>query len=77
MSLEIITRKLLSYCEIPEEITNESYLLAEASNDCYVEYEVLGKEEQKKFSDNFDLANWILSEYPECENEKILIHIDY
>lgn len=77
MSLKEIKRKVLSYCDIPEIISEDSPVLKYASNDVYVEYEVTSTEEQKKFSDNFDLANWIISEYPELEGEKIFIHIDY
>lgn len=68
---------VLSYCSIPEEIAQENSTLSEASCDVYVEYDVISKKEQPKYSDNFDLANWIIEKYPNVEGEKILIHMDY
>jgi hypothetical protein len=75
--LKEITRKVLSYCDIPKGIAKENPSINEASCDVYVEYDVTSKEEQAKFDDNFDLANWIIKNYPELEGTKILIHIDY
>lgn len=75
--LQEITRKVLSYCDIPEEIARTNSSLEENSSDTYVEYEVTSKAEQAKFDDDFALDNWIIKNYPELEGTKILIHIDY
>ena len=77
MALKEITRKVVSYCEIPQDITEKDYSVNEASCDSYIEIEVTSREEQKKFDDDFDMINWIINEYPELEGETILIHIDY
>lgn len=72
-----INCKVLSYCDIPEDIASENSSINEVSNDCYVKYNVTSKKEQKKYSDNFDLANWIIEQHPELEGKDVLIHIDY
>lgn len=71
-----ITRKVVSYCEIPEELT-ENHHISEYQCDCYIEMEITPKSEQPKYSDNFNIVNWIINTYPELEGEKILIEIDY
>ena len=75
--LKEITRKVVSYCEIPQEITEKDYSVNEASCDSYIEYEVISKTKQSEFDDDFDMANWIIDNYPELEGETILIHINY
>ncbi len=72
-----IIRKVLSYCEIPEEITEKNYSVNEASCDSYIEFKVISREDQAKYGDNFDMTNWIIDNYPEVEGETIFIHIDY
>jgi len=74
--LKIISRPVISYCDIPEEIIQTTHLEG-FSCDCYVDYEVTSKIEQSKYSDDFSLANWIIGNYPELEGQKVLIHIDY
>lgn len=75
--IEEKTWKVISYCEIPEEIREENSSLEEAKCDSYIEYSVTSKESQKNYADNFDLDNWIIDNYPELEGEEILISIDY
>jgi len=75
--LKEITRKVVSYCEIPQDITEANYSVNEASCDSYIELELISKGEQHKWGDNFDMTNWIIDTYPELEGEKIFIHIDY
>jgi hypothetical protein len=66
MALQEMTRKVLSYCDIPEEIDKD--ILDEAGCDVYVEYTA---------DEDSELDNWILENYPELEGIKFLIHIDY
>lgn len=75
--LKEITRKVISYCDIPEKIAQENSRLSETSCDVYVEYEVTSAQSQEGYDDNFDLDNWIIENYPELEGQKVLIHIDY
>lgn len=42
--LKEITRKVVSYCEIPSKITKKDYSVNEASCDSYIEYEVISKQ---------------------------------
>lgn len=72
-----ITRKVVSYCEIPQDITEANYSVNEASCDSYIEYEVTSRDQQDEFDDDFDMTNWIIDTYPELEGETIFIHIDY
>lgn len=74
--LETLNIKVVSYCEIPDEIT-ERHHISEYMCGCYVPYTITSKEEQKKFDDDFELENWIINEYPELEGQNILIDIDY
>lgn len=75
--MEELKIKVLSYCEIPEEISENHSLLNEGSCDVYVKFNVTSKEEQSKFDDDFELENWIIQQYPEVEGLDILIHMDY
>ena len=70
MSLELITKKVLSYCEIPEDI--DKRWLDDCSPNCYVSFSIANKVE-----DRDELENWIIENYPELENEQFLIEIDY
>ena len=64
-----INKKVLSYCEIPEELTSDHAWLNEVSYDTYVEY-VLDEGEE--------LDDWIIKTYPELlKEESFLIHMDY
>jgi hypothetical protein len=71
------TWKVLSYCEIPREITEKDDITSEAPCDSYIEHTITPKDKQKEYDDDFDLDNWIIDNYPEAEGETILIHMDY
>lgn len=71
------TYKILSYCDIPENIRETCSSLEETSNDVMVEYTITSEEDQQKYTDDFTLDNWILKEHPDLAGQKILIHIDY
>ena len=75
--MEKKTYSILSYCEIPEELTEKEYELTEGSCDSFIEMKIIPKTEQEKYSSNFDLINWIIDTYPEVEGETILIHLDW
>ena len=75
--MEKKTYSILSYCEIPEELTQEDCIFTEGSCDTFVEMKIIPKIEQEKYSSNFDLINWIIDTYPEVEGETILIHLDW
>ena len=72
-----INCKVLSYCEIPEDIAQENSSINEASCDSYIQYNVTSKEDQAEYDDNFDLDDWIIENYPEVEGKIIMIHVDY
>lgn len=77
MEIKEITRKVLSYCEIPEEIKENDYRLNESPCDVYLEFNVTSKKDQLEYDDDFELENWIINTYPELEGIDILIHMDY
>lgn len=70
MALSEINYKVLSYCEIPEELT-EDHWLSDNSPDCYVAYTL-----QKEGGDE-RVSNWIRRVYPELIGIEFMIHIDY
>lgn len=69
--LEEITKKVLSYCEIPQEITDESWI-SQYQNGCYVIYSL-----EKDNSNYGELEKWIASNYPELIGTEFLIDLDY
>ena len=72
MSLKIISLPVISYCEIPQELTEDSWI-SENSPDSYVIYSMQELEHLRSPMDN-----WIWEEYPELrESERFFIHIDY
>ena len=75
--LTMITRRVLSYCGIPEEVAETNSSLKEASCDTYVDHVVTSREDQKGYDDDFTLDNWIIDNWPSLEGDNILIHIDY
>lgn len=75
--MEILNIPVISYCEIPEDIRENHSVLSEASCDVYVKLNIISKEEQVKFNNDFELENWIINNYPEVEGKEILIHMDY
>ncbi len=75
--MQEITKKVVSYCDIPSELT-EKHWISEFMNGCYVPITITPKSEQSKYSDNFDIINWIIDNYSDIlEGEEILIDIDY
>lgn len=67
--MEEITRKVVSYCEIPEELTNGSWI-SDYQPDCYVDYTLEVEDDE--------ISQRILKQYPEFkEGDKIFIEIDY
>lgn len=70
------TFKILSYCDIPEELTSNHWI-SDFNSNVYIEYTIVNKEEQIDYNDDFSIDNWILEKHPELENTTILIHIDY
>ena len=77
MSLKILMVPVISYCDIPEEITENNIILSEVSCDVYVKINIISKKDQLKYDSNFDLENWIIETYPEVEGKEVLIHVDY
>lgn len=68
--LKTITKKVVSYCEIPEEIEKPIWI-EEASNDAYVECHIEDDEDN-------ELNIWLRETYPELvDEESFFIHIDY
>lgn len=72
-----ITRTVLSYSEIPEDIADSYSTFNCVSQDCYVEVRITPRNEQDNFDDNFSFENWVIDEHPELEGQTILIKIDY
>lgn len=69
--LETITKKVISYCEIPEELTEDSWL-SEKSMDSYVECHLDNSEPLDQ------LDQWFMNNYPELfKEESFFIKIDY
>ena len=69
--LETITKKVISYCEIPEELTESSWL-SEKEMDSYVEYHLDNSQPLEP------LDQWFMDNYPELfEESSFLIKIDY
>lgn len=67
--MEELNIKVISYCSIPEEVTENTWL-QELPCDCYTGFYVSS-------SSNDELTKWILKEYPELDKERILIDMDY
>lgn len=70
------TFKIISWCRIPEKITN-GHWISSFQNGCYVPFICTPAKEQENYDDDFSLDNWIISEYPELERQQILIDINY
>ena len=70
MELATITGKVISYCEIPSELT-EDHWISDYPPDAYVQVHIEGEGEDK-------VSKWILNKYPELKDEDyFFIHIDY
>lgn len=71
MALKSITKKVLSYCEIPQELT-EKHWISEHHCDAFVECHLDAS------TDLDELDMWILEHYPELKDEdSFFIHLDY
>ena len=73
MKLVTITGKVVSYCEIPEELTEDSWV-SNYPPDAYVQVHIAqeGEEEMDEISE------WIVEKYPELMDEDFFfIHVDY
>lgn len=77
--LEVLNIAVVSYCEIPEKIAENHEWLEENKCDSYVKHEITLLEERKKYTDNWDLDDWILKNYPKQvkPGDSVLIHLDY
>lgn len=72
MALTEITKKVVSYCEIPEELT-EGHWISDHHPDAFVECHI---DEEDETIDKVQI--WLLANYPELKDEdSFFIHIDY
>ena len=67
--MRTITRNVISYCDIPQEITDKHWIY-EYPTACYIKYTV-----DTKNPDNLD--KWLMENYPELIGHTFLIEIDY
>lgn len=71
MALTQKTWKVLSFSEIPQELT-ENHWISEEEPNSYVEVHYDAEDEDG------ELDNWIVGKYPELKDEEsFLIHMDY
>ena len=72
MELATITGKVVSYCEIPEELTSNHWI-SDYYPDSYVQVHV------EEDGDKMDkVSEWIINKYPELKDEDyFFIHVDY
>lgn len=71
MALEKITKYVVSYSEIPEELLEDYSWISESQLDSYIEAHVDEEEEDL-------LSQWLLERYPELKDEEsFFIHMDY
>lgn len=70
-----INYKVVSYCEIPEEIT-EKHPISENSNDSYVTYTLVKFHEDELYKMT-PLDAWLYSNYPELIGTIFMIYLDY
>ena len=67
--MKVITKKVVSYCEIPEKLTENEWF-SEYQNGCFVEAHIDDEESP--------INTWFKENYPELINEEsFLIEIDY
>ena len=73
MELVTITGKVVSYCEIPEELTSDHWI-SEYSTNSYIQVHI----EQEDEAEVDKVSEWILNKYPELKDENyFFIHVDY
>lgn len=69
--MERIEKDVISYCSIPQELTESSWL-KEFTCDCYVPYTL-----SKDKNEHDTLDSWIYKQYPTLLGESFLIYMDY
>lgn len=73
-----ITMKVVSYCEIPEEIASQDALLQELPCDVYTDYMLPSRQQlDDKVYDLDELDEWLINTYPELIGTRFLIEMDY
>ena len=73
MELVTITGKVVSYCEIPKELTSNHWI-SDYYPDSYVQVHI----EQEDEAEVDKVSEWILNKYPELKDENyFFIHVDY
>ena len=74
MALKTITKKVVSYCEVPEGIIPEDHWVNHYGCDAYVEVHM----EDEDSEDPDPLDTWLRTTYPELvDEESFFIHLDY
>ena len=68
--MKTITRNVISYCDIPEEITEDNSRLNEVAGDCYIDYTI-------DTNNPNELDKWFMENHPELVGYTFLIEIDY
>lgn len=73
--LKTITKKVVSYCEIPEGLISDGHWLNQHGCDAYVECHL---EDEIDVTDDDNLDKWLRETYPELvDEESFFIHLDY
>lgn len=67
-----INMRVISYCSIPEEITEKEEWLQDYPSNCLVTYSVMFDKDARS-----ELDNWIVENHPDLEKEEFLIEMDY
>ena len=74
--LKTITKKVVSYCEIPEGIISEGHWLNQHGCDAYIEYHL--EDDIEDIIEGDELDDWLRETYPELiDEESFFIHLDY
>lgn len=67
--MKVITRNVISYCDIPQELT-EKHWLSEMQPDVYQDYKINTENPD-------ELDKWFIDNHPELIGQEFLIEIDY
>ena len=67
--MKVITRNVISYCDIPQELT-ENHWINEFQNGCYVSFNI-------DVNNPNNLDKWFIDNHPELIGYTFLIEIDY
>ena len=74
--LKTITKKVVSYCEIPEGIIPKGHWLNQHGCDAYIECHL--EDDIEDVIEGDELDDWLRETYPELiDEESFFIHIDY